>query len=105
MKENAIQLPAAWDDTKLLSGYPGESVVLARRKGNVWYIGGINGTDDKQTLTFTLDALPGLGKKIAIFKDGSEERQLDIKRSRLSKGRTLMSIDCLPRGGFIAVIE
>lgn len=99
------QLPAAWDDTKLLSGYPGESVVLARRKGNVWYIGGINGTDDKQTLTFTLDALPGLGKKIAIFKDGSEERQLDIKRSRLSKGRTLMSIDCLPRGGFIAVIE
>ncbi|MFQ9914347.1 MAG: glycoside hydrolase family 97 C-terminal domain-containing protein [Bacteroides ovatus] len=76
-----------------------------RRKGNVWYIGGINGTDDKQTLTFTLDALPGLGKKIAIFKDGSEERQLDIKRSRLSKGRTSMSIDCLPRGGFVAVIE
>ena len=99
------QLPAAWDDTKLLSGYPGESVVLARRKGNVWYIGGINGTDDKQTLTFALNALPDLGKKIVIFKDGSEERQLDIKRSRLSKGRTTMSIDCLPRGGFVVVVE
>ena len=78
---------------------------MARRKGNVWYIGGINGTDDKQTLIFALNALPDLGKKIVIFKDGSEEKQLDIKRFRLSKGRTTMSVDCLPRGGFVAVIE
>jgi hypothetical protein len=36
-------VPNAWDDTKLLDGYPGQDVVIGRRKGNDWYIGGING--------------------------------------------------------------
>ena len=31
-------LPTAWDDTRLLTGYPGKDVVLARRKENKWYI-------------------------------------------------------------------
>lgn len=100
------RLPASWDDIKLLSGYPGKSVVLARRKGNVWYIGGINGTDDKQTLSFTLDALPNLGKKIILFKDGSDEKKLDImKHLQLPKEQGTVNIDCLPRGGFVLVVE
>jgi hypothetical protein len=39
------RLPAVWDETRFVSGYPGESVVLARRSGSTWYIAGINGTD------------------------------------------------------------
>ena len=46
VKRLLSELPVAWDDTKLLAGYPGEEVILARRKGNVWYIGGINGTNE-----------------------------------------------------------
>src|SRR5690606_28356388 len=37
------QVPAAWDDTKFVAGYPGDEVVIARRKGETWYVGGING--------------------------------------------------------------
>ena len=43
-------LPSAWDDTRLLAGYPGESAVIARRSGDTWYIAGINGTEGEITL-------------------------------------------------------
>ena len=43
-------LPSAWDDTRLLAGYPGESAVIARRCGDTWYIAGINGTENEITL-------------------------------------------------------
>ena len=39
------QVPAAWDETRVLSGEPGKTLVIARRDRGVWYIGGINGTD------------------------------------------------------------
>ena len=42
VREFLSGLPTAWDDTKLLCGYPGTDIVLARRKGDVWYIGGLN---------------------------------------------------------------
>ena len=29
-------VPAAWDDTRFIEGYPGEYVVMARRKGTTW---------------------------------------------------------------------
>jgi hypothetical protein len=35
-------LPAAWDDSRLLGGYPGRRVVMARRAGNDWWVGAIN---------------------------------------------------------------
>ncbi len=39
------QLQTAWDETKFLDGYPGEYCCLARRKGNTWFIAGINSGD------------------------------------------------------------
>ena len=35
-------LPSVWDDTRFVCGYPGESAVIARRSGHVWYVAGIN---------------------------------------------------------------
>ena len=43
-------LPSAWDDTRLLAGYPGQSAVIARRSGDMWYVAGINGTDNEITI-------------------------------------------------------
>ena len=43
-------LPSAWDDTRLLAGYPGQSAVIARRSGDLWYVAGINGTDNEITI-------------------------------------------------------
>jgi len=37
------QLPTVWNETKMIYGYPGREVVMARRSGQRWFIGGING--------------------------------------------------------------
>ena len=32
-------IPTVWDDTKVLAGHPGDYIVMARRKGQKWYMG------------------------------------------------------------------
>lgn len=83
VKRLLSELPVAWDDTKLLAGYPGEEVILARRKGNVWYIGGINGTNETKTLHISLDKIAVNGKKISIFKDGIDNKHFPLKKISL----------------------
>lgn len=51
------QMPVVWDETKVLSGTPGEFIVTARRSGDDWYVGGITNTE-KRTLTIPFDFLP-----------------------------------------------
>lgn len=35
------EVPTTWDETKVLDGKLGEYIVIARKKGNDWYIGGL----------------------------------------------------------------
>ena len=94
-------LPSTWDDTRLVSGYPGESVVIARRKGTAWYVAGINGTDEMKTLATDLGFI-GKIKDIKTFADSGDKEQ----PWRITDGQSLpKSIECLPRGGFVLVIR
>ena len=95
-------LPAAWDDTKLLAGYPGKSAVVARRSGKTWYVAGINGTDEEINLAFTLKRLNLKPKKVLLFSDGEAER--DIKVSHPSLSGDKVCIACRARGGFLMVM-
>lgn len=98
-------LPTAWDDTRLLAGYPGEDAVIARRKGEVWYIGGINGTTEAKTLRFTPDFLTGPAT-LTLFKDGADNRSFAIEENvALTDPSAPIEVPCLPRGGFVAVIK
>ena len=90
------QLPTAWDETRFVSGYPGESVVLARRRGDTWYIAGINGKDQEQTLSVPLGFAKG--KSITLFADG--EPWAISQPAKLPKQMT-----CKPRGGFVMVVK
>ena len=90
------QLPTVWDETRYVSGYPGESCVLARRSGNTWYVAGINGTDSERTLTVPLNFVKG--KTITLFADG--DLWAISHPAKLPK-----QITCKPRGGFVLVIK
>ncbi len=48
------QQPTTWDETRLVEGFPGTHVVFARRKGENWYISGINGENQVRNLTLSL---------------------------------------------------
>lgn len=100
-------LPTAWDETRLLSGYPGEYVVMARRKGHKWYVAGINGTDEEQTLDFTLlEKYVKKQKKAHLFLDSDDRSKSNWNLVSCDEiGENDMKIRCQPRGGFVITIE
>ena len=91
------QLPTVWDETRYVSGYPGESAVLARRSGNTWYVAGINGKDTPQILKTNLSFI-GKGSVQMFADDASGNWQI----STISKLPS--QIECQPRGGFVMKI-
>ena len=95
------RLPAAWDETRYVSGYPGQSSVLARRSGSRWFVAGINGTDESQTLKCDLSFI-GANRKATLFADsGNADAPWQI--STISTPPS--SVACQPRGGFVIVVE
>ena len=94
------QLPTVWDETRFVSGYPGEYAVLARRHGATWYVAGINGTD--QVKEIPLDRLPSAGRQAQFFLDGNAS-PWDIHTT--NSDALSASITCQPRGGFTIVIQ
>ena len=98
VRELIGSLPTVWDETRLLGGYPGEWVVIARRSGSTWYVAGINGKDEQQTLTFDTSLLPK--GKYTVFADNHKSWSI-----RASKGRIPGKITCQPRGGFVIRIQ
>src|SRR5690606_37184742 len=49
-------VPTVWDETVLLSGTIADHLVMARRRGDTWFIGGMT-ANDGQTLSIALDFL------------------------------------------------
>ena len=102
-------LPTTWDETRLLGGYPGEWVVMARRSGSTWYVAGINGKDTAQTLSFDTSILPK--GRYTLFTDKSgykgelpanNPEPWSIKKG---KGKAPSRVTCQPRGGFVYVVN
>ena len=94
------QLPTVWDETRYVSGYPGESAVLARRSGDTWYVAGINGSDEAKTLACDLSFIKGKKKIVRLFADDASG-----KWQISTIGKLPSKIDCQPRGGFVIVVN
>ena len=100
------RLPTAWDDTKLLAGYPGESAVVARKKGNDWYIAGVNGKDSPASLRFSLKRLELSSQSTAVLIcDGHDDRSFRIQEKYVPRADGNISVSCLARGGFVMVVQ
>ena len=99
-------LPSVWDETRFVSGYPGESAVLARRSGSTWYIAGINGTDEEKELAQPTEGILSpltshhSPQKISAFLDAGE-RQWQIQ----TVTQLPATVTCRPRGGFVFVVR
>ncbi|EON79053.1 Alpha-glucosidase [Lunatimonas lonarensis] len=49
-------VPTVWDETKIIEGYPGKYVSIARKNGDKWFLGAIAGTEEYK-LSLKLDFL------------------------------------------------
>lgn len=65
-------LPVTWDETRVLAGSEiGELAAFAKRKGKVWYVAVINGTEQAKEFVLKPSFLPRKGSfKASIVTDG-----------------------------------
>ncbi|MCF0209365.1 MAG: glycoside hydrolase family 97 catalytic domain-containing protein, partial [Bacteroidaceae bacterium] len=106
VKQLLSTLPTAWDDTKLLGGYPGDYAVIARQKGNIWYIAGVNGKDEEQTIAFKLNSLSSKNKafKAEVFTEGSTNNSFKIISKTINRNDKI-TMKTPARGGFVIVLK
>jgi hypothetical protein len=99
-------VPNAWDDTKLLDGYPGKDVVIARRKGNNWYVGGISAYQRREMNdTVKFDFLPdGIKYKLTLIADGNNDKDFLTKYMVVDKSSSV-EVKLLRHGGFVMSLE
>jgi alpha-glucosidase len=93
-------VPVAWDGIEYLRGYPGKEMVLARKSGDTWYIGGINGEDTAKSLEIPFLFLEKGLYNAELITDGQHPRSFSSKKFEVEK-ISRHSIDMLPYGGFI----
>ena len=95
-------IPTVWDETRFLSGKIGEYVVMARRKGNDWYIGGITDWTPRD-ITVDLSFLPDGEYDAQWYVDGvnAHRHAQDYKLECEQAGRS-KTIHLAPGGGFAA---
>ena len=101
--EFIAKIPTVWDETVALDGKVGEYIVMARRNGDTWYVGGIVG-HDARTITVDLGFLGEGDWKMELFRDGVNaiRHAEDYTRIEGQAGETL-TVELAPGGGFAAI--
>lgn len=102
------EVPATWDDTKVLSAKYGEYAVVAKRKGNKWFVGGMNAWGERK-LQIDLSVLAEKNKELDICTysdtEGSNENANLYKVSNLKlHANKPFEVYMASGGGFAAII-
>lgn len=118
------EIPTVWDETRVLQGEVGEYIVTARRKGNIWYIGGITNWTPRD---IEIDCVNALMREcvsadvsntnaitqshdytIELYTDGvnAHRKGSDYKTQTVKQSdNEAIKIHLAPGGGFVARIE
>ncbi len=102
-KEFLKTVPVVWDETRLLMGEPGQFLVLARRNGDSWYVGGINGEKAGRDVDVPLRFLGQSRCTVTIINDGATPRTFATESEAVMPDGHL-EIRMAPYGGFVAVL-
>ena len=100
------ELPTSFDESRVLQGEIGQFAIVARRRGNRWFVGGINGLR-RQTVTVDTSFLGGGEWSCRLFRDadpsfGKGLGQVAVERVPVTQ---TLTIDTAARGGFALILE
>jgi alpha-glucosidase len=100
-------VPTTWNDTRFVDGQAGEYVVVARRHGDRWYLGGITNWTSR-AVTLPLGFL-GRGTFEADVRtddrpDGSNPNML-LRRTQTVTERQTLRVTLASGGGVVAVLR
>jgi alpha-glucosidase len=99
-------VPTTWDESRVLSAKAGDHYVVARRKGNKWYVGAMTGSQPQQ-LSISLDFLKGAGK-LTGFRDGRNAHRIAVDYQRFQQQVSptdVLTLRMVRNGGWCCVIE
>lgn len=100
------QVPVVWDETRVLKASVGEYIVVARRSGDTWFIGGMVGKKG-QKFDITLDFIKG-NKTLTCWEDGVnvdlQAQDFACRTKKVKQGETI-TINMYDGGGYVAIIK
>jgi alpha-glucosidase len=101
-------VPSTWDETRFLGGYPGENILIARRSGKKWFVGGMTNEESRE-LTFSLDFLGEGIHDATLWRDaedaGDNPSHLDKEEISGLSSDAGMTVQLERGGGFTMVIN
>ena len=100
-------VPTVWDDTRFISGYPGDYIALARRSGDTWFIGVMNNSIRKN-VELKPDFLSEGIYEMQIWADSKKsdkEPSFLLQKTQNVKNGDLIKVELANNGGFVAVIR
>jgi alpha-glucosidase len=108
--EFITKVPTTWDETKALAATVGELALVAKRKGEKWFIGGItNGKEQVREIELNFDFLPkDKSYTLTYFEDGinADRQAMDYRKKTIQvKQGDKFRIRMVRNGGFAGVME
>jgi alpha-glucosidase len=95
-------IPATWDETLVLPGSEiGEVAAYARRTGNDWFVGVINGGETR-TMPLSLSFLGKGTYYLEQFADTDERKDSWLRTEKIVTSKETLSATMRPSGGFVA---
>ncbi len=105
--EFIASIPTVWNETLPLDGRVGEHLMLARRSGDEWYVGGITGWESRD-MEVDLSFLPAGKYEMTLFRDGvnAHRKGNDYCREiRTVTSGEKVDLHLAPGGGFAAKLR
>jgi len=100
------RLPTVWDETRWLDGHPDTHATVARRKGDTWFIGALNGTAARD-FRVPLDLLTeNKTYQLELFSDdptATTPTKIRIDATEVKRGH-IIELPVAARNGFSAII-
>jgi len=99
-------VPTVWDETIVLEAKISDYLLIARRNGDDWFIGGMSDWDSRD-LTLNLSFLPeGKEYQMTLYQDGvnADRIAIDFKQTKLTINNTYNKTIHLAKGGGLAVM-
>ena len=96
-------IPTTWDETRILQGKIGEYIITARRKGNDWFIAGLNNSVARE-IDLSFDFITEGDYKMIVCKDGLNAHNYGsdyVLNEMLVNKSTEYNLKMAPGGGFL----
>ncbi len=101
-----IKVPTTWDESHFVTGEAGGYIVMARRNGNIWYLGGMTNWTPRE-IKLPFDFLPQGRYDVRLYidasMDGENPNAIRMETETVESGASL-PVAMAPGGGFTAIV-